>query len=255
MELLFFIISLFATIIGAIAGLGGGIIIKPTLDAIGIYNVSTICILSAITVLSMATVSSIKFIKSGIKFDLKIIILSIGAILGGILGNYLFEIFSKTLSDEIAKCIQALILIFLLIFVIFRKHYPHYNIKNKFIIIIAGLFMGLISSFLGIGGGPVNVVIICIIFSISVRDSAVYSIFVIFFSQLSNVLATVITQDLHNYNLEMLVFMIPAAILGGFIGAFLNRKLSKRAVENIFNIVMILIISINVYNVFAFYFK
>lgn len=252
MGILYFLITLLATIIGAIAGLGGGIIIKPALDAIGTYDVATICVLSSITVLCMATVSTIKYVQSGIKLDLKLLILSIGAVLGGFLGNYLFDLFSKVVTDSIAKGLQSCILIFLLIFVLFRRYYPHYNIKNRIIIIIAGLFMGLISSFLGIGGGPINVVIICIIFSVNVRDAAVYSIFVIFFSQLSNVITTVITPGLNTYDLKMLLFMIPAAIIGGFVGSHLNRKLSKNFVEQLFNVVMGIILLLNIYNVFVF---
>ena len=255
MGIIYFIITLMATTIGAIAGLGGGIIIKPCLDTLGNYNVSTIGMLSSITVLTMATVSTIKYIKSGIKFDLKVVVLSIGAVLGGFLGKYLFDIFSKTTTDNVAKGIQAIILIVLLVFVIFRKYYPHYHVKSLIITMLAGIFMGAISSFLGIGGGPINVVIICIIFSINIKDAAVNSIFVIFFSQISTVAASAISPGLLAYNLSMLLFMLPAGIIGGLLGAHLNRKLSQNTIEWLFNIVMGMIFLLNVYNVYDFLIK
>ena len=255
MEILYLLITLLATTIGAIAGIGGGIIIKPCLDAIGTYNVSTIGVLSSITVLVMATVSTIKFIKGGIKFDLKVLILSVGAVFGGFLGKFLFEIFAQELSDQLAKGIQEGILIVLLIFVLFRKYYPTYHIRDLFITLLAGVFMGTISSFLGIGGGPVNVVIIFVIFSVNMKDAAVYSIFVIFFSQLSTVAATSISPGLQQYDLKMLLFMIPAAILGGFLGSHLNRKMSGKAVEVLFNIVMGMVLLLNIINVIIFLLK
>lgn len=252
MEILYFIVTLLATTVGAIAGIGGGIIIKPALDAMGTYDVSTIGVISSITVLSMATVSTAKYIKSGMKMDIKIIILSIGAVSGGILGKFTFEIFAGAVSDGIAKVIQAGILAMLLIFVFFRKYYPHFKVENRIVIAFAGLFMGAISSFLGIGGGPINIVIICMIFSSCVKDAAVYSIFVIFFSQLASVISTAVSPGLYTYELKVLLFMIPAAVIGGFAGAHFNRKFSKRFSETVFNILMVSILALNVYNIVAY---
>ncbi len=45
---------------GAICGIGGGVIIKPTLDAFGVLSVSTISFLSGCTVLAMTCYSVIK---------------------------------------------------------------------------------------------------------------------------------------------------------------------------------------------------
>ena len=53
MQILFFVVSFLASIAGAICGIGGGVIIKPTLDMFGLASVSTISFLSGCTVLSM----------------------------------------------------------------------------------------------------------------------------------------------------------------------------------------------------------
>ena len=50
--ILFWIVSFGASIAGAICGIGGGVIIKPTLDAFGVLSVSTISFLSGCTVLA-----------------------------------------------------------------------------------------------------------------------------------------------------------------------------------------------------------
>ncbi|HLQ75126.1 MAG TPA: sulfite exporter TauE/SafE family protein, partial [Alloiococcus sp.] len=55
--LIYFAVGLIATIFGALAGLGGGVIIKPVLDLLGDYDVGTISVLSAATVFSMSVVS------------------------------------------------------------------------------------------------------------------------------------------------------------------------------------------------------
>ena len=60
-----FAIAFFASTIGAICGIGGGIIIKPAMDAVGAADVATINFLSGCTVLSMTCYSVIKSKVSG----------------------------------------------------------------------------------------------------------------------------------------------------------------------------------------------
>ena len=48
-----FLISFIASTVGAICGVGGGVIIKPVLDLFGVASVSTVSFLSGCTVLSM----------------------------------------------------------------------------------------------------------------------------------------------------------------------------------------------------------
>ena len=65
MEILFFVVCFLASIVGAICGIGGGVIIKPLLDALKILDVSQISFLSGCTVLSMSAYSVIKSKLSG----------------------------------------------------------------------------------------------------------------------------------------------------------------------------------------------
>lgn len=53
----FFLVSFLASIVGAICGIGGGVVIKPVLDMLGLETVSTISFLSGCTVLSMSCYS------------------------------------------------------------------------------------------------------------------------------------------------------------------------------------------------------
>ncbi|WP_062320313.1 hypothetical protein [Halolactibacillus sp. JCM 19043] len=66
MAVLYFLVALVATLLGSLAGLGGGVIIKPILDLLGDFDLATISILSSVTVLSMAVVSMFKFKNSGL---------------------------------------------------------------------------------------------------------------------------------------------------------------------------------------------
>lgn len=53
----FLLFSFSSSLIGAICGIGGGVILKPGLDALGLYDTVTINFLSGCTVLAMTTYS------------------------------------------------------------------------------------------------------------------------------------------------------------------------------------------------------
>ena len=57
---LYFLICLAATTAGGISGVGGGVIIKPVLDAVSGMGVATVSFLSGCTVLAMTATSMLR---------------------------------------------------------------------------------------------------------------------------------------------------------------------------------------------------
>ncbi|OOB77359.1 MAG: hypothetical protein BEN19_02125 [Epulopiscium sp. Nuni2H_MBin003] len=254
MGLLYLLIGLIATTVGALSGLGGGVIIKPVLDIFGHYDIATIGILSSATVFSMSIVALLKKFIAKATFEYtKLLAISLGAILGGIVGKYAFTLFTASVEIDLAKIIQsvclALLMVAVLLFSLYRNKIKTYKTNNIFICLSAGLFMGFIAAFLGIGGGPINVAIIIILFSCNAKDAAIYSIFTIFFSQLSTLATTFFTTGFQDYNLEVIGYMIIGGISGGFIGDKINKKISVCTVEKLFNIAMVVVILLNIYNI------
>lgn len=52
--LLFFFVSLLSSTVGSLCDIGGGVFMKPALDALDLFPVNTITFLSMCTVLSMS---------------------------------------------------------------------------------------------------------------------------------------------------------------------------------------------------------
>lgn len=96
-----FLVSFLASTAGAICGIGGGVIIKPTLDLFQMASVSTISFLSGCTVLSMSLYSvgrgllahdgTVDF-KTGTP-------LALGAAIGGVFGKQLFTAVKEAASN------------------------------------------------------------------------------------------------------------------------------------------------------------
>lgn len=262
MLIIFFIISFLSSTIGAICGIGGGIIIKPVLDSLKVLEVSKISLLSSCTVLSMSLYSFINAkISGGSNVDFKIATpLAIGGIFGGIIGKILFShIIIIFKSENVAGIFQSSILIFLtaitLSFTVKNMGINKINslrINNIFLCLIIGTILGLLSSFLGIGGGPFNIMFLCFFFSMDEKISAENSLYIILFSQISNVFISVIKNDFAKIDLSFLLVMILGGIFGGVLGRLINKKINTIIFQKLFLILLFTIILISVYNLYNF---
>ena len=249
MGFIYFMIVFIATTAGAVAGVGGGVIIKPALDAIGQYGVETIGILASSAVFSMAVVATIRKWIQGLSIDIKIIMLSIGSIVGGILGKDLLYSLTGAIESEIVKVIQAAIIIILMIMILFKDKMKRHCINNNLIVLAGGVVLGLLASFLGIGGGPVNVAILYLYMGMDMKKAATGSIIVILLAQAAKLISVGVTVGFASYNLSMLWFIIPAGIAGGFIGSLLHIKINEKAINIVYNSTVILVILICLYNI------
>ena len=98
---IYFLVIILANTVGALSGMGGGVIIKPVLDAIDAHSVATISFYSSIAVFTMVIVSTIRQVKNGVTVKLKVAtFLSLCSIVGGIIGNRTFERLLMLYSDE-----------------------------------------------------------------------------------------------------------------------------------------------------------
>lgn len=255
----FFLICFIASIIGAICGIGGGIIIKPALDSFGILDVAAISFLSSCTVLAMTTYSVFRNRWHGIS-NVKLLEsmpLIIGSVGGGIAGKALFNALSASIGNlQLVGTIQAICLIVVtfgtLIFTVYKSKIPSLQINSALASICIGCVLGLMSSFLGIGGGPINLVVLFFFFSMPTKLAVENSLTIIFFSQLANLLISFATSSIPAFPLPILVWMITGGILGGMVGRKINKKISEQTVDKLFIGLMAFIIVLNGYNICQF---
>lgn len=257
--LVFFGVSIMSSIVGSICGIGGGVIIKPVLDAVGILEVSDISFLSGCTVLAMSIVSVTRYIRKGeIKVRVEIsTALAIGAAAGGIFGKFLFQFFKRyTGNENLIGCVQAFVLILVtvgtLIYTICKKQIRTKRFEYGWIGILVGVLLGILSSFLGIGGGPVNLVVLGYFFSMSTKEAALNSLYIIMFSQTASLIQAFVTDSISQVRVGYLVVMVAGGSLGGMIGSKINKKMDEQKVDMLFIIVMIVIVGINIWNVIKF---
>lgn len=253
---LYVIIILLATISGSIAGLGGGVIIKPLLDMIGYHDVNTISFYSSVAVFSMCIVSIYKQLKNGFSFDLKVISsICIGSIIGGFIGETILTAILQVVDNGSVKALQAILLLFSLVVIVFYTKYKDtiktLKIQNVFIIFCIGLLLGGFSIFLSIGGGPLNVTVLLVFFSYSLKEATVYSIATIFFSQISKLGSILFLGKITQYEISFIPFIIVSAIIGGYIGTIINQRMKETMIQKTYTILLYVLIIISCYNIYV----
>jgi len=259
MSIIYFFIFLLSCMLGAVVGLGGGVIIRPILDAIGYHGVMNIGFLSSSAILVMAVVSTAKKVQDGTKIDVSTaVLISFGALVGGALGNQLLDYATALFyylhgTETLVQLIQTVFTIVILTLAIYftTSERFRYNMKTKILYPFLGLILGGAAVFLGIGGGPINVPVFMVLFSLPAKQATAYSIVVIFFSHLFRI----IDMGLGGYHLgfagfaiDFLPFILPAALIGGVAGAVISKRFSDETVKKMFNVTMFVLILINVYN-------
>ena len=252
--LLYFLICIGATTLGAISGIGGGVIIKPVMDAVANMSVSTISFLSGCTVLGMSIVSVLRGRGGDAKLDpRKGTWMALGGAIGGILGKWVFDAIRTSFgNDSLVGVIQSGIMIFLtlgvLAYVLNKNKIRTLQVENSLICLGIGLGLGIASSFLGIGGGPINLVVLYYFFSMNTKTAALHSLYVILFSQTASFLTTLVSGKVPKFDPWVLVVMVVGGVLGGFVGRWLSKKMSGTQVDLLFRGMLILITAISCYN-------
>lgn len=262
-------VGLFACSVGAVCGMGGGVIIKPVLDAIGLADVATINFLSGATVLAMSfysvgsSMAASRASKEGggapaEKLDPKIDTpLAIGAALGGLAGKELFSAVAGVFPNpDTAGAVQAATLTVItlgtLIYTLNKDRIATLHVTSVIGCVLIGLLLGGASAFLGIGGGPINLVVLFYFFSMRTKRAVGSSLYIILFAQATNIAALLWSQGVPMDSLSVLITMIVSGIVGGALGRKLRARMDDAAVDKLFIVLMLLIIAINVYNVWKF---
>jgi len=242
---------------GAISGIGGGIIIKPLLDTFFALKPQEINFLSGTTVLTMSFFTLLQNrIKKKKLNDRRSIILAAGALLGGIAGKAIFTAVIKSGTGNLVIVVQSGILAFLcamvFIYMIFKNRISPLNIRNVVICFALGFLMGMISAFLGIGGGPINIMIISYFLGLDSKTTGHNSIYIVFLSQLASLVSSVITGSIPDIPAAITITMLSGGVMGGLAGSGISNNMNNKQVDAFFRIILVCVMLFSVFSIVKF---
>ncbi len=139
--------------LSGVLGIGGGVVFVPLLTYFTNQDFKINTGISSMAVVFVATTSSVIYISNGQTFSIYIIYLIIGGIIGGYLGSKLtFSLETKTLQR-----IFAVLLLVVSYRMIFSTGFSSKYEENIVLYLLIGIFSGVLSGLLGIGGGIVRI--------------------------------------------------------------------------------------------------
>ncbi|MGG0285518.1 sulfite exporter TauE/SafE family protein [Peribacillus butanolivorans] len=256
-------IGLLAGSIGSLVGLGGGIIIVPSLLFLG-TSTDIIDELSPQVAVGVSTVimiftglsSTLSYMKHKVVDYKAGLIFFIGSAPGGIIGAYVnknLDVEAFSLYFGIFMVLMALVLLVKgrLKPMVFKpgkgKVVKTYKNKNgqvssygyyPLVAILIALVVGFSSGLFGIGGGSLMVPVMILMFFFPPHMAVATSMFMVFLSSITNSITHI---SLGNVNWPYAFALIPGAWFGAKLGAFINTRLKSTSLENMLKIVLIII--------------
>lgn len=260
MHLICFLVTFAACIIGTVCGMGGGIVIKPVLDAAGVMSVASVTFLSGCTVIAMSCWNVGKTtIKKESVLDLHSTpCLAVGAALGGLAGKQLFNLVAAQFADRntaggVQACLLFLATLATLLYTVKKDKFRPKHIRSWVAAVVIGLLLGLLGAFLGIGGWPFNVAALCYFFSMPTKKATQNSLLIVLLSQVASTLQTLLTTGAPQIDFFLLSGMIVAAIAASEVGRLIHRRIDDRQATIWQEGSMVLILGVSIYNMFHFF--
>ncbi|MUK89996.1 TSUP family transporter [Ornithinibacillus sp. L9] len=255
------IIGISTAFVGSLVGLGGGVILIPSLlllnQSFDMFSWATPQAIVGISLFAMiftSLSSTLTYYKSG-RVDYKTgLWFLFGSIPGGVIGSWLNQFVD---TDSFLLYFGMLMILITGLFSLKRRQ-PSENAVNKYKkqrtfevngftynysisvwqAIVLSLLVGTLSGLFGIGGGSIMVPAMILLFGIPTHIATATSMFIIFFTSLIGASTHVM---LGHIAWEYLLFFIPGAWIGGRLGAKTNQILRAETLEKILRILLIII--------------
>jgi len=254
MGIIYFLLAITATTVGAITGISGGVIMRPAIDLLGGLDAVSGSIMASIAVFCMTVISIGKRVQQKAPVNCKISIpLAAGAVLGGKLGQlFLSAIVARVDNNTVTitqNAVLAVVISGVFIYMLNKSKIASLGLKGFAPAAITGVFLGMQAAFLGIGGGPINVAVIIFLFGLDTKAAATCSLITILAAQSSNLLSVYLLGGFAPFDLTMLPWMVVGAVSGGFLGASVSKRVSEKKVDIMFDTVLVVVFCICITNI------
>ena len=246
---IFFIIGLIGAMVASATGAGGGIFFIPAFSAMDLsfqqaLATSFIIQCFGMTSGSISWLNSIKSANSACSLNkndchtliTKVILLAAPAsILGALFGQYYFD--RMDISYEKLFSLFSIAFAFILFATSKKQSKPTYKIhlhsREQFIIILASLLGGLITSLISIGIGEV-IAFILILIGI---DTMISIAIAVCLSSIT-VIVCAVNHIIFPGNIiwDIVIFAGPAAIIGGYVARLIAARLGARKLKMFYSI-------------------
>jgi len=231
----YFFVGVFIGVLAALFGLGGGFLIVPTLNLLGVgihhaigTSLAAIPFTSLSAVIAYSKQKRIHY-KAGMS-------LALPSVIGAYIGAWL----TSCLSPTLLKVFFGGALLLVSIKMLKEKSIEPENVKlqdlnpNYIFLSIWGFTIGILSGLLGFGGGVVNVPFL-VYLGFPIHYAVATSSFATFFTGVSG---AVKHYTLGNIEFHWLLVLVPGLVIGAQIGARIAKRIKAYNLKRAFAMVL-----------------
>ena len=240
--LLYFILTLILATLFSMGGAGAGIAMIPVLNFLGIeLNLAKMVgLFIGFTTTFTSSIMNFKRRVLDIKFALP---LALTLFLSAPIGAQL----SKFVDKEVVKILFALFLLISATMMLFFKKKAKTNLQTPFVLAVTGVFIGLLSGLLGVGGGNMLLPVL-VLFGYEPKKVAVTVSFVVPFSAFTSFLSYASFVEI---DWILLSVTAVAAIIGGYLGNYMMHfKLTQSQIKKVIAIILYILALKMIWNIF-----
>ncbi|ASJ04487.1 sulfite exporter TauE/SafE family protein [Thermococcus barossii] len=231
----YFAVGIFIGILAALFGLGGGFLIVPTLNFLGVEIHHAVGTSSAAVVFTSLS-SALAYSRQGRIHYKAGFLLASTAVIGAYIGAW----FTSFISPAQLKVIFGLALIVVAVRIYRKKTAEPTEIMLKDVEIdyrlvpLGGFFAGIASGLLGVGGGIINVPFLTYL-GLPIHYAVATSSFAIVFTATAGALKH---YAMGNVEAQWLVLLVPGLIIGAQLGARIAKRTRASSLKKAFAVVM-----------------
>ncbi|MFC4023732.1 sulfite exporter TauE/SafE family protein [Oceanobacillus longus] len=256
------IIGVITALVGSAMGLGGGIVLIPSLlfmstisDSFSWATPQAIVGISLITMVVTSLASTLSYAK-GKRVDYQAGALFLtGSIPGGVVGSWLNQFVD---TESFLMYFGILMIVISLVLLLKKKPFAkriysenesglrsfelygetYYYKVSVFGAFLLSVIVGTLSGLFGIGGGSIMVPAMILLFGFPAHIATATSMFMIFFVSIVGATTHI---SLGHIPWEYVLFFIPGSWIGGKLGAKVNQLMPGKTLELILRILLVFI--------------
>lgn len=232
--MIYLLLGAVCTHLGICAGLGGGVLLRPLLIAVSALNPASVAALSAIASLAAALVGAFFMLSAPLPLNQdELILLFAGSALGGFAGDLLSARFYAMLVPAGATLLQNALFFTLLAlpavyFSVFSRTLQPLTL-TRVAALPAALLIGLISSFLSFGAQPITIAAYYLLFDADHDEASCAALTITVGALGAKLITLLIRQRFSFHDPDILLWLLPGALLGAFLAAFPALRIKHRS--------------------------
>ena len=239
-ELLGYILFVFAGLLFGLFGSGGSIIMLPIFWYIFVLSPQESKAYSLLLIFCISLFGTIRHTqKNNFHIEKTWLFIVSTLVFTSLSTMFLFPIIIMELDYSFLRILFSVVVFFAAISVL-QSPSRNTDSNSKIILLLTGCLVGVLTGVLGIGGGFIIVPALILFVKLDIKQSAGIALFIIMLNTFLAIMLEV-TQFDFQFQWDFIIFLLISGLIGILIGIYLLNKINLKRIQKMFSITLLLL--------------